>query len=224
MVWMDTFAFTISISTLTFISFDRYLKIAKPFRYRSQMTTATSLKVIFIIAFIAIALSTFSATSYSGSSGFIVTDSMMCPADRNKENIFYVCLSVGAFFVPSTVILVMYVSIFLVARKRREMLRNGVLGQTFHNQNMRISTIRQDLKVIQMLFIVVGMFIFCWGPFFIWAMLESFYPIFADNDNNSLNYWYRMEILIATIHTLPFFNSVINPGKITLDTECILRP
>lgn len=211
MVWMDTFAFTVSISTLTFISFDRYFKIAKPFRYRSQMTTATSLKIIFIIAFIAIALSTFSATSYSGSTGFIVTDSMMCPVDRDKENVFYICLSIGAFFVPSTLILIMYASIFIVARKRQKMLRNGELGQTFNNQNMRISTFRQDLKVIRMLFIVVGLFIFCWGPFFIWAMMESFYPVFIDNDNNSLNYWYRMRIFIATINTLPFLNSVCNP-------------
>ena len=33
-VWIDTFALTTSIYTLTFISFDRYLKISKPLQYK----------------------------------------------------------------------------------------------------------------------------------------------------------------------------------------------
>ena len=48
-VWIGTLAITASVFTLTFISFDRYLKISKPLQYRSRMTTSKSFKIIFII-------------------------------------------------------------------------------------------------------------------------------------------------------------------------------
>ena len=48
-LWIDNLVFSASICSLSFISFDRYLKISKPLHYRSRMTTSKSLKIIFII-------------------------------------------------------------------------------------------------------------------------------------------------------------------------------
>ena len=42
-IWNDQAAETVSIYTLTFISFDRCLKMSKSFRYNSLMTTSKSL-------------------------------------------------------------------------------------------------------------------------------------------------------------------------------------
>ena len=56
-VWIDIVAETVSIYTLTCISFDRYLKISKPFKYKSLVTTSKSFLVICVIWFIGTAWS-----------------------------------------------------------------------------------------------------------------------------------------------------------------------
>jgi hypothetical protein len=84
-VWIDTFALTASIYTLTFISFDRYLKVWKSLQYRSRITTSKSLKIIFIIRLISTAFATYAATPYSGSWGILETSKKDCShVDDNK--------------------------------------------------------------------------------------------------------------------------------------------
>ena len=210
-VWIDTFALSASIYTLTFISFDRYLKVKKPLQYRSRMTTFKSLKIIFVILLISTAFATFAATPLSGSTGILDTSQKVCsPVDDNKRTEFYTFVAVSAFFLPTIVILVMYALIFVVVHKRQKMLRNGELGQTCNDGNQR-SAFLQDLKTIRMLLVVVGVFILCWGPFFICKMLALYYPNFVDSDNRSLSYWRLFFAGRTVVFTLPLFNSLCNP-------------
>jgi hypothetical protein len=199
LIWIDTLALAASIYTLTFISFDRYLKVKKPLQYRSRMTTSKSLKIIFIIWFISTAFATYAATPHSGSVGILRTSGKDCsPVDDNKKTEFYTFVAVSAFFLPTVVILVMYALIFVVVHKRQKMLRNGELGQTPNVQNQR-SAFLQDLKTIRMLLVVVGVFILCWGPLFICAMLALHYQNFVDSNSQLLFF------------TLPLLNSLCNP-------------
>jgi hypothetical protein len=214
MMCLDTFALTASIYSLTFISFDRYLKIRKPLQYRSRMTTSKSWKIIFIIWFISTAFATYAATPHSGSRGILFTArGFYCPADINKEKRFYTFLAVSVFFLPTIVILIMYALIFVVVYKRQKMLRNGELGQTFNGRNQR-SAFRQNLKTIRMLLVVVGVFILCWGPYFIYILLW-YYDRYNFIDWNrylrSSSYQRRINITILVITRLPYFNSLCNP-------------
>ena len=215
MVWIDTFALATSIYILTMISFDRYLKISKPLQYKSRMTTSRSLKILFIILFISTSLATYSATPNSGSLGILKTGGGRCPirTDENKVKPFYTFLMISIFFLPVTVILIMYLLIFLVAHKRQKMILNGSLGHpTFIGQNLR-RALRRDMKVIRMLLVIVGVFIFCWGPWFCWRFLRFYYPkVIEDMNSNSLSYSrYRVNIIEFTAATLPLFNSMCNP-------------
>ncbi|CAB4031263.1 5-hydroxytryptamine receptor 1-like [Paramuricea clavata] len=209
-VWADTFALTASIYSLTFISFDRYLKISKPLKYKSRMTTSTSLKVIFIIWLISTGISTYAATPQSGSNGILTTAFGFCTADRNKRKAFYTFVEVSAFFLPTVVILAMYALIFLVVRKRQKMLRNGELGQSCGVPNQRCAFLR-DLKAIRMLLVVVGVFILCWSPFFIFNVLHLYFPNIVDWRSRSLNYLCSISITAAVITLLPLLNSLCNP-------------
>ena len=205
MVWIDTFAFAASIYTLTFISFDRYLKIRKPLQYRSRMTTSKSLKIIFIIWLISTAFAIYATTPLSESRGILLTAEKYCfPSDINKKKVFYTFAAVTAFFLPTVVILVMYSLIFVVVHKRQKMLRNGELGQICNDQNQR-SAFLQDLKAIRMLVVVVGVFILCWGPYFIFMLLVFYCPNCICLD--------LRQILIAekVLLRLPYFNSLCNP-------------
>jgi hypothetical protein len=213
MAWLDTFALTASIYSLTFISFDRYLKMSKPLQYRSRMTTSKSLKIIFIIWFISTAFATYATTPHSGSRGILLTAiGFGCPVDISKEKRFLTLLAVSAFFLPTIVILIMYALIFVVVHKRQRMLRNGELGQTFNDRNQR-SAFLKNLKTIRMLLLVVGVFIFCWGPFFIYALLWHYDPNFIDWDRlwKSSSYRRRINTITIVITRVPYFNSVCNP-------------
>ena len=201
---IDIFALTASIYSLTFISFDRYLKISKPLQYISRMTTSKSLKIIFTIWLISTAWGTYAAARFSGSG------STPCILDHNKSKLFYTLMAVGDFFLPTVLILVMYSRIFVIVHKRQKMLRNGKLGETLNDQNQR-TAFRQDLKVIRMLLVVVGVFILCWGPYFVWTLLEDYHPNFIDWNSMSSSYRYRISITNTLIFALPYINSLCNP-------------
>ncbi len=206
--WMDTFALAASIYSLTFISFDRYFKISKPLQYRIRMTTSKSVKIIFTIWLISTAFATYAATPHSGSTGIFVTSSF-CPFDENRKKGFYTFLAVSAFCLPTIVIVVMYARIFVVLQKRKMMLRNGELGQTPNDRNQRTAFL-QDMKVIRMFVVVVGMFVLAWAPYFVWKLGSIYHP-FIDSLSTSKSYWRRVYISLAIITLLPYFNSLCNP-------------
>ena len=205
LVWIDTFALTTSIYALTFISYDRYLKISKPLQYQSRMTTSRSVKVIFLIVFISTFIATSAVTPLSGGIGLSANGIGPCQLRIENLNIikgFFTFLSISAFFLPTIFILIMYVLIFFVVHKRQEMFMNGELGQTINSQNQQ-SAFRQDIKVIKMLLVVVGVFICCWGP---WptVMLVLVYH------GNILGVSYGFYITFFVIRTLPLLNSMCN--------------
>ena len=208
-MWIDVFALTASIYSLTFISFDRYLKISKPLQYKSRMTTSKSLKIIFIIWFISTVFATYAATPHSGSKGVLVSHSF-CPVDRTKSKGFYTFLPISAFFLPTGVISVMYTLIFVAAHKRQKMLRNGEVGQACGDRNQR-TVFLQDLKVIRMLLVVMGVFLLCWGPLFIYALIFYYKPNFENSTSWSLSYWRLILTTQVIIFVLPYLNSMCNP-------------
>ena len=202
MVWIDTLAVTASVYTLMFISFDRHLKISKPLQYRSRMTTSKSLKIIFIIWLISTAFATYAATPDSGRYGFLAHGGGLCHdydgGTESKANGYYTFLYISVIFLPAIVILIMYVRIFVVTRKRQRMLRNGELSETSTGQNQR-SVLRHDLKNVRMLLIVVGVFSFRWLPLSI-SHLSFIHTQFIPN---SIYYF------LARLP--PLINSLCNP-------------
>ena len=204
-VWIDTLALTASIFSLTFISFDRYLKISKPLQYRSRMTTSKSLKIIFIIWLISTAFATYAATPDSGSTGILAAGSVFCPdfhySTTSKIIAHYTFLYISVVFLPATVILIVYALIFVAAHKRQKMLRNGELGETGQNQR---SVLRQDVKNVRMLLIVVGVFLFCWLPL-------SISTVFFMYNETYFSGWTSYFIYSEVVRLLPLINSLCNP-------------
>ena len=99
----------------------------------------------------------------------------------------------------------MYARIFVVAHKRQRMLRNGELGETSTGQNQR-SVLRQDLKIVRMLLIVVGVFFFCWLPVSITDLSVIYNP-------NTFKGWGYRSVYIYSLVAwfLPLINSLCNP-------------
>ena len=192
-IWIDYVVETVSIYTLTFISFDRYLKISKPFKYNSLMTTSKSFVVIFIVWLIGTIWASCAMFPYAGRRGIYIDSIKGCV---NDNMIFYTASGIVSFFIPTIITLVMYVRILSIAHERRRRARNGDLGQTNEFRNQRAGTFYQDLKNIRMLAVVVGTFVFCWGPFFTFHFLRL---------------ETRNIVLFTIIRMLPWFNSICNP-------------
>ena len=209
--WIDIFALTASVYSLTFISFDRYLKISKPLQYKSRMTTSRSQKIIFIIWLISTALASYAATNYSGNSGILVKVFLYCPFDISHARGFYTFLAVAWVLIPIVIILLMYTLIFIIAHKRQKMLRNGQLGEDPDNRNQR-TVFLQDLKVIRMLLVVVGVFMVCWLPLLIYHRV--IHPSRQLEDPIAFSFSdLRQELIIQLVVCIfPYFNSLCNPA------------
>ena len=209
MVWMDTLALTASICSLIFISYDRYLKISKPLQYRSRMTTSKSLKIIFIIWLISVTFASYAVSPISGSDGFLAHFGSRCPVDYRKKKVLDT-FAITVLFLAAIVMLVMYGCIFVVARKRQRMLRNGELGETSTGQNQR-SVLRQHLKIVTMLMIVVGVFWFCWLPICVWTLLDWYHRNLFDWNNLSISAYSRLLVFDSLVRLLAMCNSMCNP-------------
>ena len=205
--WVDMFALTASICSLTFISFDRYLKISKPLQYKSRITTSKSLKIIFIIWLISAALASYAATNYSGNCGILVRVSFYCPFDSSHTGGFYTFLAIAGVLLPTVITSVMYTLIFVIAHKRQKMLRNGQLGERPNDQSQR-TVLSQDLKVIRMLLVVVGVFMVCWIPVGIYAFIEFYKGVIGFSLSDLRQKLTTKQIMVL----LPHFNSLCNPA------------
>jgi hypothetical protein len=206
-VWIDTLALATSILTLTFISFDRYLKISKPLQYRSRMTTSKSLKIIFIIWLISTAFATTPPLLIQKALESCLNPTSFSPKIKIIKKGFYTIIAVTMLFLPTIVILVMYTCIFFVAHKRQKMWRNGELGQSCNNRSQR-SAFHQDLKAIPMLLVVVLVFILCWFPYAISQLLRLHN---LRGHSRSLSNRRRLLMADLVMALLPYFNSICNP-------------
>ena len=197
---INIFAEAASINTLILISFDRYLKISKPLRYKSIMTTSKSLVMISIIWFISAAYVIFGMFSYNGSRGIYIS-SCGC---LNDNSVFFTFCAVFAFFLPTIVIIIIYVRILVIAHRRRKRSRKGQLPQT-NQVESQLATFYQDLKNIRLMAMVVGAFILCWGPFFIVKMFHMY-------NSGLLDFVFRSTVVtVLEEKILPIINSVCNP-------------
>ena len=204
--WMDIFSEVASIVTLTVISVDRYSKISKPFEYKVRMDTKTCVIVIVIIWLISGASATFGLFTYGGSGGVKSVPTRGC---LNNNKIYYTVVSVIFFFIPSVVIIFMYASIFYIAHQRQKMSKRGELGvsSAAPKTNKKGKVLRQELKTIRMLCLVVCTFISCWGPFFILMLIHLYkveYILLLPNED-----WEIIGNIFLVI--LPSFNSFCNP-------------
>ncbi|OXB80943.1 UNVERIFIED_CONTAM: hypothetical protein H355_006026 [Colinus virginianus] len=150
---------------------------------------------------------------------------------RITEEPFYALFSsLGSFYIPLIVILVMYCRVYIVAKRTTKSLEAGVVKEMsnskeltlrIHYRNIHEDTLNsnkskghnsrnslalkllkfsREKKAAKTLGIVVGMFILCWLPFFIVLPLGSLFSALKPP-----------EIIFKVIFWLGYFNSCLNP-------------
>jgi hypothetical protein len=84
--------------------------------------------------------------------------------------------------------------------KYKNTTRHRTHSMKDHIENNRVSSLRRETKTAQTLSLVVGGFVACWLPFFLYYLLTPFIP------SNYVN-----PVLMYILTWLGWFNSAINP-------------
>uniref|UniRef100_A0A087YRK0 Trace amine associated receptor 1 n=1 Tax=Poecilia formosa TaxID=48698 RepID=A0A087YRK0_POEFO len=174
---------TCSIMHLCCISVDRYYAVCQPLTYRSKISRHVAAIMI--------------AVSWGVSA--LVSIGVTIPRLKNEqclENCFIDVLmanTIGpilSFYFPVVIILCIYLKIFLVAQRQARSIQSIKSGATAS---------KMERKATKTLAIVLGVFLFCWSPFF---LCITFLP-FTSNP---------VPIpVIETLNWLTLSNSMLNP-------------
>ncbi|XP_071384042.1 trace amine-associated receptor 13c-like [Centroberyx affinis] len=190
-------AFTItsvSVGNMVLISVDRYVAICHPLRYPIKITQ-TRVKICICLCWVCSAF-------YNG---VMLKDFLRQPDRYNScygECVVVINHIAGAgdliftFIVPITVIIVLYMRVFVVAVSQARAMRSHIVAVTLQ-RSVTVTAKKSEMKAARTLGIVIAVFLMCFCPYY--------YPSLAgqDTENNSLS--------SAFVVWLLYFNSCLNP-------------
>ncbi|CAF3053584.1 unnamed protein product [Rotaria sp. Silwood2] len=202
---------TASILHLVAVSFDRYVAIENPLKYKQKMTKRTIFIIIGCIWLISVLLSYgpvllgVYSRSRTGAVSSAPTECGMRP------NLIYSIISSStSFYIPLIIILFLYGRIFITARKHSHELQKleNIIKRLHSNEKFQLesSKWKKNMKAIRTLGIVVGVFVACWLPFFVMYLLLAYcnYKCVTPNIERYITW-------IALSLCLGYANSFCNP-------------
>jgi len=177
----DIMCSTASILNLCIISMDRYWAISSPFRYERKMTQRFAFVMIgvawtlsVLISFIPVQLNWHRAeeaeeTNATADAG----NTEDCNASLNRT--YAISSSLISFYIPVIIMVGTYTRIFRIAqtqiRRISSLERAAGVHHAQNNSNHMESSLKtsfkKETKVLKTLSIIMGVFVFCWLPFFV---------------------------------------------------------
>ncbi|XP_007231247.3 histamine receptor H2b [Astyanax mexicanus] len=205
-ICVDVMLCTASIFTLLAISVDRYLAISGPLSYSRRVTPprvataigtiwAFSMTVGFVPIHLGLNTADFRVQNMVWEIGDEGDEGMTCQYEWNNN---YALLDAFlTFFLPLLIMCGMYHRIFLVAREQARRIRAAT--PSFIRSASVAATTREH-KATVTLAAVLGAFIICWLPYFIYFMYMG---LRSETNPPSL--------IHSVVLWLGYFNSALNP-------------
>ncbi|XP_069467436.1 D(1C) dopamine receptor-like [Ambystoma mexicanum] len=190
-IWVafDIMCSTASILNLCIISLDRYWAIASPFRYERKMTQRVAFIMIgvawtlsILISFIPVQLNWHKAEE--ADMAFNATNQTV-NCDSSLSRTYAISSSLISFYIPVAIMIGTYTRIYRIAQtqiRRISSLERAVEhAQSCHpdcpHENSLKTSFKKETKVLKTLSIIMGVFVFCWLPFFVLNCLVPFCDI-----------------------------------------------
>lgn len=174
---------TASILNLCCISIDRYYAVCHPLKYQSKIND----RVVVVMILFSWTLSVLTGIGY-------ISAGMTSGKCDSKCFVYFLIANilglVFSFYLPVIIILCIYVKIFLVARRQVKSIQNSKSAATVR---------KTERKATKTLAIVMGVFLLCWLPFFLFTTILSFSQL-----DVSL-------VLLDILNYLALSNSMLNP-------------
>ncbi|KAM9347744.1 trace amine-associated receptor 13c-like [Symphorus nematophorus] len=183
-----------SVGTMVFISIDRYVAICCPLHYPTKITQKR-VEVCVCVCWICSVMF----------QSFILSDILKQPGRYNScvgECILFINYIAGlvdftfSFIVPITVIVVLYMRVFVVAVSQARAMRSHVAAVTFQ-QSVKVTAKKSEMKAARTLGVVVVVFLICLCPY---------YCVALTGQDNLLNASSATVVIF-----LYYFNSCLNP-------------
>uniref|UniRef100_A0A3P9L0A3 5-hydroxytryptamine receptor 7 n=1 Tax=Oryzias latipes TaxID=8090 RepID=A0A3P9L0A3_ORYLA len=190
---MDVMCCTASIMSLCVISIDRYLGITKPLTYPVRQNGCCMAKMVLSVWLLSASITLPPLFGWAQN----VNDGRVCLISQDFGYTVY--STAVAFYIPMSVMLIMYYRIFRAAKLRTE--ADGEHHQRRKRKNQSI--FKREQKAAATLGIVVGAFTFCWLPFF---LVSTARPFICGVECSCVPLW-----LERTLLWLGYANSLINP-------------
>ncbi|XP_071793177.1 D(1) dopamine receptor-like [Asterias amurensis] len=166
---LDIMMSTASILNLCVISLDRFWAVTQPFDYQSKMTKNRAMFMIACVWITSCVLSFVPVlTGIHTVDGPDTMDENPPKCDFILNGVYAVLSSCISFYVPSIVMIIVYLMIYREARRQEQSIRsqNRVLD---NNQ-------KGEHKAAKTLGAILGVFVFCWLPFFVVNCILPFCP------------------------------------------------
>ncbi|KAL4641011.1 dopamine D1C receptor-like [Arapaima gigas] len=192
----DIMCSTASILNLCIISVDRYWAISSPFRYERKMTQRVAFIMIgvawtlsILISFIPVQLNWHKAEEETASAN-PNNHTEMCNASLNRT--YAISSSLISFYIPVVIMIGTYTKIYRIAQKQirrissleraAEQAQSNQQSNDCSNENSLKTSFRKETKVLKTLSVIMGVFVFCWLPFFVLNCLVPFCDVDAFGD------------------------------------------
>ncbi|XP_071396728.1 trace amine-associated receptor 13c-like [Centroberyx affinis] len=183
-----------SVGNMVLISVDRYVAICDPLRYPTKITQRR-IKICVCLCWV--------CSVFYGS--LIQKDLLKQPGRYNScagECVVVISYIAGAvdlvmnFIVPITVIIVLYVRVFVVAVSQARAMRSHIVAVTLQ-RSVTVTAEKSEMKAARILGIVIAVFLMCFCPYY--------YPSLAGQDTSSSASY------SAFVIWLLYCNSCLNP-------------
>ncbi|XP_068610183.1 trace amine-associated receptor 1-like [Brachionichthys hirsutus] len=179
---------TASILNLCCISIDRYHAICQPLTYKSKITD----RVIGIMILVSWGIAAFIGI------GLIIAGFNQGKCEDSCLIDALISMTLGcifSFYIPVIIMLSIYLKIFIVAQRQANSIQNTICQST----KSRIIVSKTERKATKTLAVVMGVFLLCWTPFFLFLIFQ---PLTHDVTPIAV---------IETLNWFTLFNSMLNP-------------
>ncbi|XP_061074286.1 trace amine-associated receptor 13c-like [Conger conger] len=183
----------ISIYNVALIAVDRYIALSNPFHYAMKMTTNITLRIIAILWLYSLIYNM--VLLYFNGNIIDMEANVTCGECIVKVNNEWSIIDfIIVFFLPCSMIIIMYLKIFTIATKQANKIRSVRKCPQIHNSSMA-----SERKAAKTLGVLVAVFLLCLVPYFV----STFLNVYLRNRS--------VHLTISVSESLVYLNSSINP-------------